>query len=163
MTKDLINGKSTLVQVMAWCHQATDHYLSQCWSRSLSTYGVTRTQWVLCELLVNKWVLRMSSVTHKLLVKLCFSTTNDPFVDICCLDINCKTAKVMFIFYINPSETPQCARQISHNASPCNSNMYTCAPVCLKRVYYGIWDWCIVIFLHFNRLVCLFFNLFQRK
>ena len=26
----LTNGKSTLVQVMAWCHQATSHYLSQC-------------------------------------------------------------------------------------------------------------------------------------
>ena len=38
--------KSTLVQVMAWCHQATSHYLSQCWPRSLSQYGVTRPQWV---------------------------------------------------------------------------------------------------------------------
>ena len=26
--------KSTLVQVMAWCRQATCHYLSQCWTRS---------------------------------------------------------------------------------------------------------------------------------
>ena len=25
------NDKSTWVQVMAWCHQATSHYLSQCW------------------------------------------------------------------------------------------------------------------------------------
>ena len=38
--------KSTLVQVMAWCRQATSHYLSQCWPRSLSPYGVTRPQWV---------------------------------------------------------------------------------------------------------------------
>ena len=36
----------TLVQVMAWCRQATSHYLSQCWPRSLSPYGVTRPQWV---------------------------------------------------------------------------------------------------------------------
>ena len=36
--------KSTLVQVMAWCRQATSHYLSQCWPRSLSPYGVTRPQ-----------------------------------------------------------------------------------------------------------------------
>ena len=28
---DLSNDKSTLVQVMAWCRQATSHYLSQCW------------------------------------------------------------------------------------------------------------------------------------
>ena len=37
---------STLVQVMAWCRQATSHYLSQCWPRSLSPYGVTGPQWV---------------------------------------------------------------------------------------------------------------------
>ena len=34
------------IQVMAWCRQATSHYLSQCWPRSLSPYGVTRPQWV---------------------------------------------------------------------------------------------------------------------
>ena len=36
----------TLVQVMAWCRQATSYYLSQCCPRSLSPYGVTRPQWV---------------------------------------------------------------------------------------------------------------------
>ena len=30
--------KSRLVQVMAWCCQATSHYLSQCCSRSVSPY-----------------------------------------------------------------------------------------------------------------------------
>ena len=43
---DLSDDKSTLVQVMAWCRQATSHYLSQCWPRSVSPYGVTRAQWV---------------------------------------------------------------------------------------------------------------------
>ena len=38
--------ESTLVQVMAWCRQASSHYLSQCWPRSLSPYVVTRPQWV---------------------------------------------------------------------------------------------------------------------
>ena len=37
---------STLVQVMAWCRQATSHCLSQCWPRSMSPYGVTWSQWV---------------------------------------------------------------------------------------------------------------------
>ena len=46
MPQDLTNDKSTLVQVMAWCRQATSHYLSQCWLNSLSPYGVTRPQWV---------------------------------------------------------------------------------------------------------------------
>ena len=45
MSLDLTDDKSTLVQVMAWCHQATSHYLSQCWPRSLS-YGITRPQWI---------------------------------------------------------------------------------------------------------------------
>ena len=31
---------------MAWCRQATSHYLSQCWPRSLSPYDVIRPQWV---------------------------------------------------------------------------------------------------------------------
>ena len=43
---DLSDDKSTLVQVMAWCRQATSHYLNQCWPRSLPPYGVTRPQWV---------------------------------------------------------------------------------------------------------------------
>ena len=45
MSLDLTD-KSTLVQVMAWCRQATNHYLSQCWPRSLTPYGATRPQWV---------------------------------------------------------------------------------------------------------------------
>ena len=31
---------------MAWCHKAPNLYLNQFWSRSLSQYGVTRTQFV---------------------------------------------------------------------------------------------------------------------
>ena len=45
------DDKSTWVQVMAWCRQATSHYLSQCWPRSLSPYSVSRPQWV-------KWSLQ---------------------------------------------------------------------------------------------------------
>ena len=47
MPQDLTDDKSTLVQVMAWCHQATSHYLSQCWLSSLLPYGVARPQWVI--------------------------------------------------------------------------------------------------------------------
>ena len=45
-TLDLTDDKSTMVQAMAWCRQATSHYLSQCWPRSTLPYGVTRPQWV---------------------------------------------------------------------------------------------------------------------
>ena len=44
--QDLTEDKSTLVPVMAWCRQATSHYLSHCWHSSLSWYGVTGPQWV---------------------------------------------------------------------------------------------------------------------
>ena len=42
----LTDYKSAWVQVMAWCCQAISHYLSQCWLRSMSPYGVTRPLWV---------------------------------------------------------------------------------------------------------------------
>ena len=45
--QNLTNGKSTLVQMMAWCRQTAGHYLSQCqWPRFMSPYGVTSSQWV---------------------------------------------------------------------------------------------------------------------
>ena len=44
--QDFTDDKSTLVQVMAWCRQATSPYLSECWPRSMSPNGVTRPQWV---------------------------------------------------------------------------------------------------------------------
>ena len=46
MPWDLMDDKSRLVEVMAWCHQATSQYLSQCWPRSISPYDVTRPQWI---------------------------------------------------------------------------------------------------------------------
>ena len=54
---DLTNEKSTLVQVMAWCRQATSHYLTQCLPRSMSPNGVTRPQWVklTCQLKQMSW------------------------------------------------------------------------------------------------------------
>ena len=46
MPLDLTYDESTLVQVMAWCRQATSHYLSQCWPKSMPPNGITRPQWV---------------------------------------------------------------------------------------------------------------------
>ena len=47
MSWSLTYDKSTLVQVIAWCCQATSHYLSLCWPRLMSPYGVNRPQWVI--------------------------------------------------------------------------------------------------------------------
>ena len=49
MSLDLTDDKSTLVHVMACCRQATSHYLSQCWPRSLSPYGISMP---LCRFLI---------------------------------------------------------------------------------------------------------------
>ena len=46
MPRDFTDDKSTLVQVLAWCRQATSHYLGQCWPRYILPYGVARPQWV---------------------------------------------------------------------------------------------------------------------
>ena len=40
------DDKLTWVQVMACCHQATSHCLSQCWLRSVSPYVITWPQWI---------------------------------------------------------------------------------------------------------------------
>ena len=53
MPRDLTDDKSTLVQVMAWCRQATSHYLSQCWPSSMSPHCVTRPQRVHMTILPN--------------------------------------------------------------------------------------------------------------
>ena len=42
MPQNPFDDNPTLVQVMAWCRQAASHYLSRCWPRSMSPYGITR-------------------------------------------------------------------------------------------------------------------------
>ena len=40
----LTEDKWTMVKAMAWCHEATSHYLNQCSPRSVSPDGVNRPQ-----------------------------------------------------------------------------------------------------------------------
>ena len=44
--QNLTNEKSALVQVMAWCRQATSHYLSQCSSIFLASSGCNKLRWI---------------------------------------------------------------------------------------------------------------------
>ena len=44
MAQNLTYHWLALVQVMAWCCQATSHYLNQGWPRSMSPYGAMRPQ-----------------------------------------------------------------------------------------------------------------------
>ena len=66
MQLDLTDAQSTLVQVMAWCCQATSHYLSQCLPRSMSPNGITGPQWVKISL---KWVPENSTDDNSTLVQ----------------------------------------------------------------------------------------------
>ena len=52
--------KSVLVQLMAWCHQATSHYLDQCCPRYMSPHGITRPQWVT----VSQWLLALLLMSY---------------------------------------------------------------------------------------------------
>ena len=40
------DDKSTLVQIMSWCHQGASHYLNQCSLRSMIPCGIIKPQWV---------------------------------------------------------------------------------------------------------------------
>ena len=65
MPQNITDDKAALVQVMAWCCQATSHYLSQCWPRSISPYGVIRPRWI-------KWSFFPHRTQDKKNIGLCF-------------------------------------------------------------------------------------------
>ena len=46
MPQDLTDDMATLVQVMAWCCQATSYYLNQCSPRYPIPNGISTPQWV---------------------------------------------------------------------------------------------------------------------
>ena len=86
MSMNLTDDKSTLVRVMAWCRQAASHYLSQCWPRSVSPYGVTRPRWVNCNgsflmqitckcLGLSRWAMSMKACSDSM-VRASGSTCN---------------------------------------------------------------------------------------
>ena len=55
----LIENKSTLVQLMVWCCQATIYYLNQCWPMSVLPYGINEPQWVKWLNLYLNYLLQM--------------------------------------------------------------------------------------------------------
>ena len=84
LPQNLTDEKSILVQVMAWCRQATSHYLNQCWPRSPTPYGVTMPQWVKGSLKSsdNKVVMMpmlLSVVALEVVIMTMFSNTTDDF------------------------------------------------------------------------------------
>ena len=67
LTENLTDDKSTLIQVKAWCHQATSHYPSHCSPKSMSPYGFTRPQWCKTHCSYNSGhnMLDMYAIWHK--------------------------------------------------------------------------------------------------
>ena len=51
---------------MTWCHQATSHYAKHCWPRYMTSYVVTRPQWV--ELYCHLIVIRHAKMNNNYLV-----------------------------------------------------------------------------------------------
>ena len=74
MSLDFTDDQSALVHVMAWCRQATSHYVSQCWPRSVLPYEITRPQWVNAALSQIKYLLTIR-ITHTIITtfKFCVS------------------------------------------------------------------------------------------
>ena len=85
---------------MAWCHQATSHYLSQCWHSSPSPNGITRPQWV-NSLRPSDTYMRQYNIPPlvKIMACLLFSTKplSEPMLSYCQLD---PEEHISVIFYL---------------------------------------------------------------
>ena len=96
ISPDLTKNKSTLVQVMAWCRQATSHYLRQCWPRFMLPNGITRLQWVnihkdWCAVLTQIHILQFNSIPSQL-----FFSGLIYIPDVCNLDPNTVKKTILY-------------------------------------------------------------------
>ena len=111
MSLDIANEKSTLVQVMAWCHQATSHYLSQCWHRSLLPYGITRLQWVTS---VRWWTKCVSNFACQIA-----SLYNIPYSTPLTGSVRQPSFKIRQVRNNNPNNASDChCKYLSHPSAP---------------------------------------------
>ena len=91
MPQNLTNEKSTLIQVLAWCPKATNHYLSQCWPRTMMVslchnefnhVHVFVLYIYLCELHKHKWYQQMRKLETNILWPLLLTWFNfNPSMD----------------------------------------------------------------------------------
>ena len=137
-----LTDKSTLVQVMAWCRQATSHYLSQCWSRSMSPNDVTRPQ----------WVKRLSPLPEPILTKFYeviwyhqWAQNFHASLTLCPTICGIYTLWFRFPWWIDSiSQIPQCTCSISHHA-PFRTKM---CKFLFWKLHDGMWDRCIAGFVN---------------
>ena len=99
MSLDLIDDKSTMVQVMAWCSEATSHYLSQCWLRSMLPYGsVNRPQWVKCQCLFDAMTSNSCVTSYEQNVIYCYFLITISYISLRYGQIFFINTYIMYIF-----------------------------------------------------------------
>ena len=107
---------------MAWGCQATSHNPSQSWSRSLSTYCITKLQWVKSLVLIwfHLWVRNLQTSLRDLTTwqRTGIVAPNRPVAQI-----------------------PQCTNPISHNVPLCNRNVHVCTFLLQNG---ALWDSCLM-------------------
>ena len=70
MAQDPTIERSTLIEVMAWCRQATGHYLKQYLTTFISPYGVTHNElwfiwWMPMSLTIRPGLVPVSAAVHQ--------------------------------------------------------------------------------------------------
>ena len=89
---------------MAWCRQATNRCISQCWLRSIPTYDITRPQWVNpfpYFYLISFFGLLYSCLVWLMLICFCFNQIFQVYNYISCdCIIDFYTLEVFKLFFI---------------------------------------------------------------
>ena len=114
MPKHLANEKSTSHQVMAWCRQATSHYLIRRWLKFLSPFGVAGPQWVNNTNLENpnrnaqhwvSWCIYVNMLLFFTIISACVpcmrTTTHCDHSDNFCFKVRCIVDDII-IWMTNP-------------------------------------------------------------
>ena len=66
MPQNNFDDKSTLVKAMAWDHQATNHYLNQCWPRTRSPLIGVVIPWMWCSTSFSSNVDPSTSLSYEI-------------------------------------------------------------------------------------------------
>ena len=103
--RTLTDDKSALVQVMAWCCQATNHYPNQCWPRSIAKG--TRD--------IKDWEIRLKRRVRMIMTTM----LNDIHTYVCYLFFHSLTVVSFTLFTSGPGDWAGCAG-ISLSMHPAN-------------------------------------------
>ena len=106
VSNGLIQNKSTLVQVLVWCHYATSHYLTQCWIMMNGKYNA-HTDALFEEL----EMLEVKDIFDVQCLKLCYKVINNklPLVFKSMFTHNHKLYEMKTcMLYLHPSCTARC-------------------------------------------------------